>query len=118
MQIFFQAQKIEIQPGEQDFMARRIEGLSKFFSPQAHTYIDVEQTRPSHNGQDIFRVAIHIEDGSARYFVDGNEGSVRKAFDEVYADLYRSVRNDRSRSRTVLKSAGRKFKNLFTRRKK
>ena len=117
MQIFFQAKKIELDRDEQDFMARRLENLAKFFSPHAHSYVDVEKTRASHNGQDLYYISIHIEDGAARYFVDGYQENIRKTFDSVYADLYRSIRNDRSKSRALLKSAGRKIKGMFTRRK-
>jgi ribosome-associated translation inhibitor RaiA len=118
MHIFFQTKKIELDRDEQDFMAHRVEGLAKFFTPETHTYIDVEKTRSSHNGEDLFYIAIHVKEGAVRYFVDGYHENVRKTFDNVYADLYRSIRNDRSKSRELLKAAQRKIKGFFKRNNK
>ncbi|MGB0925126.1 MAG: HPF/RaiA family ribosome-associated protein [Minisyncoccia bacterium] len=118
MQIFFQTKKVNITQGEQDFMARRIEGLEKFFSPHAHAYIDVEKTRASHNGHDLYYVAIKIDDAPHRYFAEEYQADTRTAFDHAYGDLYRVIRNDRSKSRSMLKSAGRKFKQIFKRKAK
>lgn len=118
MNIFFQTKKVEISSAEQDFMAHRIEGLKKFFSPQIHVYIDIEKTHGSHNGQDLFYVKIRIDDVHQRYFADEYQSDIRKAFDNTYADLYRIIRNERSRSRRLLTSAGRKFKSMFKKRYK
>lgn len=116
MQIFFQSKKIELHSDDQDFMARRLENLSKFFSRYAQVFVDVEKTLASHNDNQLFYIAIHLEDGSVRYFVNGYHEDIRKTFDHVYADLYRSIRNSRSKSRTMLKSTGRKFKQIFKRK--
>ena len=115
MHIFCQTKKIELERGEQDFMAARIEGLAKFFEPDAHTYVDIEKTRSSHNGEDLYYIAIHVKEGVVRYFVDGYQENIRKTFDNVYADLYRNIRNDRSKSRELLKSARRNIKDFFKR---
>lgn len=118
MQIFFQTKKIELHPEEQNFMARRIEGLNKFFSSHAHAYIDVEKTRANHKGHDLFYVSINIDDGPHKYFTEEYQADTRKAFDEAYGDMYRVIRKDRGRSQAVLKSAGRRFKKLFQRKAK
>lgn len=117
MQIFFKTRKIDLHPHEQNFMARRIENLGKFFSVNSHTYVDVEQTRASHNGQDLFYISLTIEDGKYNYFAEEYQGDIRKAFDHAYGDIYRIIRNDRSKSRKLLRSAGRAFKKILKKRK-
>jgi ribosome-associated translation inhibitor RaiA len=118
MQIFFQTKKLELHEEEKSFMARRIEGLNKFFSPYAYVYIDVEQTRASHNGRDLYYVSIKIDDGKYKYFTEEYQDGVRKAFDHAYGDMYRVVRKDKGKARAVLKSAGRRFKRIFKRKAK
>ncbi len=118
MQIFFQTKKISLDEAEQDFMARRIECLDKFFSKHARCFVDVEKTRADNNGKDLYEVTFNIEDGSVRYFAEEYQSSVRKAFDHAYQEIYRSIRNERGRSRAILKQAGRAFKSLFKRRYK
>ncbi len=115
MQIFFQTKKIEIHKEEKDFIAHRIEGLRKFFSPHAHSYIDIERTTAHNNAKELYYVSIRINDGEHKYFSEGHEGDIRTAFDDAYSDIYRIIRNDRSKSRSILKSAGRKFKNFIRR---
>ena len=116
MQIFFQTKRIDLDENEKAFMVRRIEGLNKFFSPHAHVYIDVEQTRASHNGRDLYYVSLKINDGRYRYFTEEYQDSVRKAFNNAFGDMYRVVRKDRGRAQAILKSAGRRFKRLFRRK--
>ncbi len=118
MQIFFQTKKINLDQQEQDFMARRIEGLDKFFSAYARCFIDIEKTRADNNGKDLYRIELQIEDGSVRYFTEEYQSNVRKAFDYAYQEVYRSVRNERAKSRTLVKRAGRVFKSLFKKRYK
>ncbi len=118
MQIFFQTKKIDLEQTEQDFMARRIEALNKFFSPYARCFIDIEKTRADNNGKDLYKVECQIEDGAVRYFTEEYQSSVRKAFDYAYQEIYRSIRNERSRSRTLIKRTGRAFKSLFKKRYK
>lgn len=118
MQIFFRTKKTEVNAHDQDYMARRIEGMQKFFSPHAHAYVDLERTRASHRGHDLYYVAIKIEDGHYKYFAEEYQSDIRKSFDHAYGDIYRIIRNDRSKSRTMLKSAGRAFKKVFQKRRK
>lgn len=118
MNIFFQTKNVDITQNEQDFMARRIEGLEKFFSKHAHTYIDAEKTRASHNGEDLYYISIRIDDAANRYFAEEYQSNTKTAFDQAYGDLYRVIRNDRSKSRSLWKSAGRKFKDIFKRKLK
>ncbi len=116
MQIFFQTRKTEINNHDQDYIARRIEGLEKFFSPHAHAYIDLERTRNSHNGQDIYYAAIRIKDGHYKYFAEEYQSDTRKSFDHAYGDIYRIIRKDRSKSKVIMRSAGRAFKKIFRRK--
>ena len=116
MQIFFQTRKMELSPDEKAFMARRIEGLNKFFSHYAHAYIDVEKTRGGRNGDDLYYTSIRIDDAPHHYFAEEYQADVRKSFDNAYADLYRIIRKDRSKAQRIMKSAGRRFKNLFRRK--
>ncbi len=116
MQIFFKTRRVELYIDEKNFIARRIENLEKFFSPDAHAYIDVEQTRVSNSGDDLFYVSITIEDGKYNYFADEYGSDIRKAFDSSYGDIYRMIRNDRSKSRKLLRSTGRTIKRILIRR--
>ncbi len=116
MQIFFRTKKVDLQQHEKDFMVRRIEGLNKFFSPYAYVYIDVEKTKGQQKAPDLYYVSISIEDGKYQYFTEESQDSIRKAFDNAYGDMYRVIRKDRGKARAVLKSAGRRFKNLFRRK--
>ena len=103
-------------PHDEQFMARRIENLKKFFSPYVYVYIDIEQTKGGKLESDLFYVSIRVEDGALHYFVDEYQENLRKAFDHAFGDIFRVIRNDRSRSRRLLKSAGRGFKRVFKRR--
>ena len=118
MQIFFQTKKIELNDYNREYMARRVEGLRKFFSPHAHAYIDLERTRADHNGRDLYYVSLRIEDGRHRYFVEEYQDDIRKSFDHAYGNIYRVIRDDRSKSRALLKSAGRMFKRMVRRRRR
>lgn len=118
MQIFFQTKKTEVNTHDQDYMARRIDGMQKFFSPYAHVYIDLERTRASHHGDDLYHVSIKIEDGRYKYFSEEYKSNIRESFDYAYGDIYRIIRKDRSKSSTMLKSAGRAFKKIFQKRHK
>lgn len=118
MQIFFRTKNLEVTEGTKSFIANRVNGLAKFFSPHAHVYADLEKTRADHNGRDLFYTAITIEDGHARYFVEEYKDELRKSFDHAYSDLFRVVRNDRSKSRQLVKRAGQKFKNIFKKKYK
>lgn len=118
MQIFFQIKNLNINEHTKSFVANRLGGLAKFFSPQAHAYVDLEKTRASHNGRDLYYSAITIQDGPTQYFADEYKDDLRKSFDHAYSDVFRIVRNERSRSRTLFNRAGRKFKNIFKKKYK
>lgn len=118
MQIFFQTKKTEVNINDKNYMARRIEGLRKFFSEHAHAYVDLERTRASHHGHDLYYVSIRIEDGHYKYFAEEYQSDIRKSFDHAYGDIYRIIRNDRSKSRSMLKSAGQAFKKILRMRRK
>lgn len=115
MNIFFQTRKIDLLPDEEIFIARRLENLQKFFSPHVHVYVDIQQSRGGRLGSDLFYVSLKIEDGRFHYFADEYQENLRKAFDHAFGDIFRIIRNDRSRSRRLLKGARRGFKNIFKR---
>lgn len=113
MNILFRSKNIELQPEHENFMARRLENLGKFFSPHVHIYVDVNQTRGGHLGSHLFYVSIHIEDGKTVYFADEYEENFQKSFNKTFGDIFRIIRNDRSKSRRLLKTTGRGFKKIF-----
>lgn len=115
MNIFFQVRNIDIDQSSKEGMANRMYGLNKFFSPDARAFIDVEKTRASHNGHDLYYVSIHLEDGKDRYFTEDYQENVRKSFDHAYGELFRIVRDDRSKSRSIAKKAGAQLKKIFRR---
>lgn len=115
MNIFFQVRNLVLDENEKMFMARRIEGLHKFFSKDAHVYIDAERTRPDLHGDDLYRVSLRIQDGHYQYFTEDYLENVRKSFDHAYGEMFRMVRNDRSRSRTLARRARNKIKKIFKR---
>lgn len=113
MDIFFQAKNIELVPAIKEHMAQRIYGLNKFFSPYAKAYIDVEKTRSSRNGADLYYTSISIQDGKFQYFTEDYQDDVRKSFDHTYGEIFSIIRNDRSKSRKLAKKAGTRIKKLF-----
>lgn len=115
MNIFFQTHNLEIDQAEKQFMSRRIEGLDKFFSPDASVYIDVERTRADQHGEDLYRTSIRIEDAKLHYYAEDFKESIRSSFDHAYGDIFRIIRNDRSRSRTLARKAGKRIKKFFKR---
>lgn len=115
MNIFFQTHNIELGEHEKHIMSRRIEGLHKFFSPNAHVYIDVERTRVDQHGEDLYRVSIRIEDAQLHYYTEDFQDTIQNSFNHAYGDMFHMVRNDRSRSRTLARKAGKRIKNFFKR---
>jgi len=113
MDIFFQARNIELDPHLKDHMANRMYGLNKFFSPYTKSFIDVEKTRSSKNGSDLFYTSISIQDGKFQYFTEDYQDGPRKSFDHTYGEIYRTIRNDRSKSRNLARRAGSAIKRLF-----
>lgn len=114
MNIFFQARNLALDLSSKEAMANRIYGLDKFFTIHAKCFIDVEKTRASHNGHDLYYTAIHIEDGAHRYFTEDYQDSVRKSFDHSYGEIFRIIRDDRSKSRRLARKAGSALKKIFT----
>jgi len=117
MNIYFQAKNVEIHPNIKDTMANRMYGLNKFFSWDTNAYIDIERTRQSHHGHDLYYVSIKIDDAHNQYFTEEYKENVRKAFDHAYGDMFRVVRSHRSKSRNIARKAGSKIKRIFKRQK-
>lgn len=115
MKVFFQARRIDISEYEKNFMANRMYGLNKFFTPHAHAYVDIERTNASHHGHDLYYVSIRITEPGAAYFTEEYRENVRKSFDHAYGEMFRIVSKDRSRSRNIARKAGQRIKNLFKR---
>ncbi len=113
MNIFFQDKNFDLHASEKEFMANRMYNLRKFFSPYAQAYIDVERTRASMTGDDLYRITIRLDDGPHRYFTEEFQRDVRTTFDHAYGDIFRMVRNERSRSRTMARRAQERLKRLF-----
>ena len=118
MDIFFQARNLELDHQIKDFMANRMYGLSKFFSPHVQAFVDVQKTRSSHHGEDLYYISIAIEDGKHRYFTEEYQENVRKTFDHAYGEIFRIVRDDRSKARRITRKAGASLKKLFKRGRK
>jgi len=117
MNIHFQYKGVTVEGEIKQFISKRIDGLEKFFSPDAKTFIDIERTRPSHKGDDLYYVSIRLEDGRFNYFTDDHRENIRKAFDHAYGELFRMVRNERSRTRALARKAGSRIRNIFTKKK-
>lgn len=117
MNIFFHAKNLEISQESKQAMANRMYGLNKFFSIDTHAYIDIERTRQSHHGHDLYYVSIKIDDPHHQYFTEEYKENIRSAFDHAYGDMFRVVRSHRSKSRNLAKKAHQKIKRLFKRNK-
>ena len=115
MNIFFQSRNLDLNEDSKRMMAQRMYGLDKFFSVYAKAFVNVEKTRASHHGHDLYYTSIHIEDGQARYFTEDYKESVRKSFDHSYGEIFRIIRDERSKSRTLTRKAGKVIKNIFKR---
>lgn len=117
MNIFFQSQNLELDQTMKNSMTARLSGLEKFFSPEAQISVSVEKTRSSHNGDDLYFVSLQIEDGKYRYYTDEYEENVRKSFDNAYDEMFRIVRDDKKKSRSLARRAGAQLKKLFRRKR-
>lgn len=115
MNIYFQTHSLDVSDVEKQFISRRIEGLAKFFGQSTSVYIDIEKTRADQHGDDLYRVSIRIEDGPLHYYTEDYRETIRTSFDHAYGDMFRMVRNDRSRSRTLARRAGARIKKFFKR---
>lgn len=117
MNIYFQTKNIDLHPHEKEMMANRMYGLNKFFSWDTNAYIDIERTRQSQHGDDLYYASIKIDDPTNQYFTEEYKENVRKAFDHAYGDMFRVVRSHRGKSRNIARRAGAKIKKMLTRRK-
>lgn len=118
MEIFFQLHDVHINDYIKEHIAARLQGLDKFFHHTAKAYVDIKKTNSSNSGDHLFYVSIHIEEGKFRYFTEEYEENIRKAFDEAYQEMFRIVRDDRSKSRSLARRAGAQLKRLLRGRKK
>lgn len=117
--VFFQKHNISVDDHDLQLMMRRIEGLAKFFGSEAQVYVDLECMRPSQqHGDDLYRASLRIEEASLHYFTEDFQEHIKKAFDHAYRDMYRMVRNDRSRSRRLARKAGKHIKGILKRLRK
>jgi ribosome-associated translation inhibitor RaiA len=117
MNIHFQHKNVTLNDDLKQIISNRMKGMRKFFSPDVKAFIDVERTRSSNNGNDLYCVSIKLQDAQYNYFTDDYQENIRKAFDEAYGELFRMVRNERSRSRVLARRASARIKNMFRRRK-
>lgn len=117
MHTSFQTRNLTLDLNQTSSMEERVQDLKKFFSDNAHTYIDVEKTRNRQNGDDLYHVSIQIEDGKFRYFTEAYEEDVRSAFDRSFNEMRRMVREDKSKLRDLTRRAGLQLKKLFRRKK-
>ncbi len=117
MQIYFHTPYIQLDPKFKDHVARRLEGLLKFFSEDVRAYVDIESTNGQHRGDDIFYCSIKLESSGQVYFTEEYQSSIRISFDHSYGEMFRVVRSDRSRSRRLGRRAAQKIKRIFKRHK-
>jgi len=115
MNIYFQKKNIDIYAQDQDVMAERMCGLNKFFLYGTHVYVDLERTRASHNGRDLYYASIHISEQGKKYFAEEYRENLHKAFSYAYENILRVVRNDKSKARNIARKAGQKIKSIFKR---
>ena len=117
MNIFFRTKNTDIPEHTKMMMVHRMNGLRKFFNAEAKSYIDVERTHQSHHGHDLYYVSIKIDDPYHQYFSEEYRENIPSAFDHAYGDMFRIVRSHRSRSRNLMRKAGKRIKQLFRRNK-
>ncbi len=114
MQIFFHTKDVELESTNTEYIKERLEKLQrKFFSESTQFFVNVEKTRGDLHGDDLYEVSIRVEDGPEHYFAEDRRDTITNTFDEAYSDLYRIVRKERGKTRSVLKKAGRKIKKLL-----
>ena len=117
MHIYFHTPHIQLDPDFKDHVARRLEGLSKFFPEEARAYVDIEMANGQHRGNDICYTSIKIESAGYVYFTEEYQSSIRISFDHAYGEIFRIIRSDRSRSRRLGRRAAQKIKRIFKRQK-
>ena len=115
MNIFFQTKNLDLYQEAKDAMAHRMKGLGRFFSGEAHAYLDIEKTTSSHHGDDLYYVSIRIEEPGNQYFTDEYRAGVKEAFDHAYDEIFRMVRSDRNRTRSLARRAAARMKRMFKR---
>ncbi len=116
MNIFFQTQHIEVQQSAKDTMAQKMYSIQRLLSPYAKAFVDIQKTRASHNGRDLYSVSITIEDGKHHYFAQEYHEEVKTTFDRAFADISRQVREEKSKTRSLTRRAGASLKRLFRRK--
>ena len=116
MNISFQFKNMDVDQSMQNHITDRLKGLRKFFSEQVQFFVLAEKPRSSHNGDDLYYISLNIEDGKYQYFIDEYEKDVRTAFDNLYDESFRLVRDDKKKERNIARRAGARLKKLFRKR--
>ena len=63
--------------------------------------------------QDIYHTSIRINEAHNSYFSEEYRESVLASFDYAYQDIFRIIRNDRSKSRKLSRRLGARVKRMF-----
>ena len=72
-----------------------------------------EKTHPHNHGDDVYHTSIRISEGKHNYFADEYRESILASFDYAYQDIFRIIRNDRSKSRKLSRRLGAQLKRMF-----
>ena len=75
--------------------------------------IDIEKDRNQNSGDDIYHTSIRINEAHNSYFSEEYRESVLASFDYAYQDIFRIIRNDRSKSRKLSRRLGARVKRMF-----
>ncbi len=114
MKIFYHLKEVELKEEEQEHIEKKLSQLQKkFFSESVQFFVNLEKTRGDKKGDDLYEASIKIQDGPEHYFADERKDYIIKAFDHALRELMRIVRKERGKTRSFLRSAGRKIKQIL-----
>lgn len=114
MKTNIKATNIELTTAINDYVNKRLEGLTKFIKDkEIIAYIEVGKTTNHHKNGDIFKAEFNIEISGIKFYTVSEKEDLYKAIDDAKDEMIYQIKNNKKRKQTLFKRGSTSVKKML-----
>lgn len=110
--INIKATNMELTSSIKEYVEKRIETLTKFFSNSADLYIEVGKTSMHHKNGDYYKAEINLQTGENKFFAQSEKENLYSAVDAVKDEIANLIKRSKDKKQTLFKRGAKSVKKM------
>lgn len=115
MNINIKATNIELTEAINSYVRLKLEGLDKFKKPEEEmqVFVEVGKTSNRHKNGNYFKAEFNIDISGKKFYTVSEKEDLYKAIDDAKKETLRQIKNNRGRSRELMKRGSLAIKKIL-----